>query len=338
MAAPRAQLSAEAFARWGERIRAHVPSVELVAFDPAAGAVPGPPPEVGWLSVDVLRNADRAFIDALLASDALRWVQSAGAGYDTWHFEQLLARGVRLTTAHVNNVPIAEYVMREVLDRFQRADRWRAAAAEHRWEHHEWREVYGSTWLVVGVGAIGAAVAERARAFGATVIGIRRHPDGSEPVDEMVGPDALFARLPLADVVVLTLPATDETRHLVDDRFLAVMKPDAMLVNVARGSIVDEEALLRALDAGRPDFAVLDVVATEPLPPESPLWDHPKVVVTPHSSSGGHGRFARGADLFAENLRRYLAGEPLLYEVRRTTDEAGGDSRGATPPDADFRP
>ena len=312
---PRAQLSAEAIALWGDRIRAIVPDAELVAYDPALGAIPGDPPEVGWLSVDVLRNADTAFIDALLASAPLRWVQSAGAGYDTWHFQQLLARGVRLTTAHVNNVPIAEYVLREVLDRFQRADRWRAGQAAHHWEHHEWREVTGSTWLVVGVGAIGSAVAERARAFGAHVIGVRRTPDGTEPVDEMVGPDQTVALLPRADVVVLTLPATDATRHLVDDGFLAAMQAAAVLVNVARGALVDEAALLRALDAGRPDFAVLDVVGTEPLPAESPLWDHPKIVVTPHSSSGGHGRFARGADLFAHNLRRYRAGEPLRHEV-----------------------
>ena len=312
---PRAQLSAEAIALWGDRIRAIVPDAELVAYDPALGAIPGDPPEVGWLSVDVLRNADTAFIDALLASAPLRWVQSAGAGYDTWHFQQLLARGVRLTTAHVNNVPIAEYVLREVLDRFQRADRWRAGQAAHHWEHHEWREVMGSTWLVIGVGAIGSAVAERARAFGAHVIGVRRTLDGTEPVDEMVGPDQTVALLPRADVVVLTLPATDATRHLVDDGFLAAMQADAVLVNVARGAIVDEAALLRALDAGRPDFAVLDVVGTEPLPAESPLWDHPKIVVTPHSSSGGHGRFARGADLFAHNLRRYRAGEPLRHEV-----------------------
>jgi len=311
----RAQLSAEAIGLWGGRIRAAVPQAELVAYDPDLGRIPGDPPEVGWLSVDVLRNADKAFIDALLASEALRFVQSAGAGYDTWHFQQLLARGVRLCTAHVNNVPIAEFVLREVLDRFQRADRWRAGQATQHWEHHEWREVSGSTWLVVGVGAIGAAVAARARAFGAHVIGIRRTPDGTEPVDEMVGPDALLDQLPRADVVVLTLPGGDATQHLVDAAFLAAMRADAVLVNVARGSIIDEDALVAALDAGRPDFAVLDVVGTEPLPPDSPLWTHPRIVVTPHSSSGGDGRFARGADLFAENLRRYRAGEPLLHEV-----------------------
>jgi phosphoglycerate dehydrogenase-like enzyme len=301
------QISDEARGLWGERIHAVVPEAEFVSGDA----------ETGWLSVDVLRKPDTEFIDALLASDALRWVQSAGAGYDTWHFQELMRRGVRLSTAHVNNVPIAEFVLREVMDRFQRADRWRAAAAEHRWEHHEWREVYGSTWLVVGVGAIGSAVAERARALGCTVIGVRRNPDGSEPVDEMIPPDDVVSALPRVDVVVLTLPATDETRNLVSTDVLAAMRPDAVLVNVARGSIVDESALIRALDAGRPDFAVLDVVSEEPLPPDHPLWSHPKVVVTPHSSSGGHGRFTRGADLFAENLRRYRAGEPLLHEVTR---------------------
>ena len=313
--AVRAQLSEDALSRWGDRIRDRVPDADLVAFDPALGAVPGDPPEVAWLSVDVLRAPDVPFLDALVAADSVRWVQSAGAGYDTWHYQQLFAKGVRMSISHVNNVPIAEYVLREVLDRFQRADRWRAAAAEHRWAHHEWREVTGTTWLIVGLGAIGSAVAERARAFGTTVLGVRRTPDGTEPVDELHPPEALTSLLPRADVVVLSLPATAATTGLVDDAFLAAMKPDAVLVNVARGAIVDEAALLRALDAGRPDFAVLDVVGTEPLPADSPLWAHEKVVVTPHSSSGGDGRFVRGADLFAENLQRYAAGEPLLHEV-----------------------
>jgi len=311
----RVQVSAEAIGRWGQRIRAAVPGVELVAFDAALGAIPGDPPEVGWMSVDVLREVDPSFIDALLDSELLRWVQSAGAGHDRPKFRQLLARGVRLTNAHVNSVPIAEYVLRAALDRFQRADLWRAAAAQRRWEHHEWREMFGSTWLVLGVGAIGAAVATRAQAFGAYVIGVRRTPDGTEPVDEMVAPAALLAQLPRADVVVLTLPGGDATRHFVDDTFLGAMHEDALLVNVARGSVVDEDALRRALDNGRPGFAVLDVVGTEPLRPESPLWSHPRIEITPHSSSGGHGRFARGVDLFIENLRRYRAGESLLHEV-----------------------
>jgi len=220
----RVQISQEARGLWGERIHAVVPEAEFVGRDA----------ETGWMSVDVLRKPDTEFIDALLASDALRWVQSAGAGYDTWHFQELLRRGVRLSIAHVNNVPIAEFVMREVMDRFQRADEWRAAAAEHRWEHHEWREVYGSTWLVVGVGAIGTAVAERARAFGCTVFGVRRHPTGDEPVDEMIAPEEVATALPRADVVVLTLPATVQTTDLVNDDFLAAMRPDAVLVNVAR--------------------------------------------------------------------------------------------------------
>lgn len=132
----------------------------------------------------------------------------------------------------------------------------------------------------------------------------------------MIRPEEVIAHVGEADVVVLAAPATAETRHLVDDRFLGAMKPGSLLVNIARGALVDEEALLRALDAGTTiEAAVLDVTATEPLPPDSPLWDHPAVTITPHDAAGGTGRFDRAADLFFENLRRYTAGESLLHEV-----------------------
>jgi phosphoglycerate dehydrogenase-like enzyme len=207
----------------------------------------------------------------------------------------------------VTGGPIAEYVLRAVLDHFQRAGEWRAAVARKAWETHEVREVAGTTWLVVGLGAIGSAVAERARAFGATVLGVRRTPRGDEPVDELVSLDALGR----ADVVVLAAPATAETVGMVDAGFLASMRPRSVLVNVARGSLVDEVALLAALDRGIPEAALLDVTATEPLPPESPLWTHPRVVLTPHSSALGDGRHARAADLFVENLHRFVDGRPL---------------------------
>jgi len=310
----RVQVSADALARWGDRIGAAGPGVELVAFDPGLGAIPGDPPEAAWLSVDVLRGDDTSFTDALLASEALRFVQSAGAGTDGVTFRRLLARGVRLCTAHVNNVPIAEYVLRAVLDRFQRADRWRAGQAAHRWEHHEWREVAGSAWLVIGVGAIGAAVAERARALGATVIGVRRTPTGAEPVDEMIGPDAVAGRLGDVDVVVCALPGGPATEHLVDAAFLAAMRPDAVLVNVARGSVVDEAALLGALENGTLGGAALDVFQDEPRVPAR-LMALPQVVLAPHvGSATGQTRQAM-ADLAFGNLREHFAGRPVLSPV-----------------------
>jgi phosphoglycerate dehydrogenase-like enzyme len=152
------------------------------------------------------------------------------------------------------------------------------------------------------------------RAFDARVIGVRRNPSGDEPVDHMITPAEMLAVLPEADVVVLAAPATDETQHLVDARFLGAMRERALLVNVARGALVDERALIAALDSGRPAHAVLDVTEVEPLPPASPLWSHPNVTVTPHTSGGGTGRYRRAADVFAANLRRYTSGGQLRDE------------------------
>jgi phosphoglycerate dehydrogenase-like enzyme len=132
----------------------------------------------------------------------------------------------------------------------------------------------------------------------------------------MLRRDELLEELARCDVVVLAAPATPETVGLVDERFLAAMASGSVLVNIARGALVDEAALLAALDRGRPEAAILDVFATEPLPADSPFWDHPRVVLTPHSSAGGLARHARAADLFVENLERYRTGRPLLHEVR----------------------
>jgi phosphoglycerate dehydrogenase-like enzyme len=251
----------------------------------------------------------------------MRWFQSPAAGYIAL-YDHLFVRGVRVTGAHVNAIPIAEYVLQAVLAHFQGVAEWAAARAAHEWRPHEFREVFGTTWLVIGVGSIGSAVAERARALGARVLGHRRHPTGREPVDEMLSREVLLDELPRCDVVVLAAPATPETTAFVDDQFLAAMAPHSVLVNVARGALVDEAALLTALDRGRPAAAILDVFATEPLPADSPFWEHPRVVLTPHSSAGGLARHGRVADLFVENLERYRNGQPLLHEVRPAAGEA----------------
>ncbi len=273
--------------------------------------------EVAWATADLF-DADapiRPFFRLALRPDTLRWFQSAAAGTDDAVFARLLARGVWLTTSHVTDLPIAEYVLRAVLDHYQDPARWAAARADRRWAPHDFREVAGTRWLVIGVGAIGAAVAVRARAFGATVTGVRRHPRGDEPVDAVVRPDQVVDAVGDADVVVVAAPATDDTHPLVHAQVLRSMAPGSVLVNVSRGALVYEGALIEALDRGVPEVAVLDVASTEPPPPDSPLWGHPRVVLTPHSSALGHGRHARAAEVFADNLAAYRAGETLAHEV-----------------------
>ena len=311
------------YQRYGDRVAGTGLPVHLARVQPdgrvvgdGASAGAAPQPEVAWLTAEAFYDGMvTVFFDAVAAAPSVRWLHSPAAGVDLPFYAGLAERGVRVTTSHVNAIPIAEYVLAVVLAHYQQLARWRDAQVERSWRHHEFREVHDTTWLVVGLGAIGTAVATRGGVFGARVLGVRRHPRGDEPVAEVLGPEQLLDAVPRADVVVLAAPATPTTRHLVDDAFLSAMRPGSVLVNVARGALIDEAALLRALERGVPETAILDVFDTEPLPPESAFWDHPRVVVTPHSSSGGAGRLTRAVDLFLDNLDRYARGAPLLHEA-----------------------
>src|SRR4051812_46954561 len=273
--------------------------------------------DVAWITADLFDEGAplRPYFGGLLRLPSLRWAQSPAAGTDAPIWGQLLDRGVRVSNAHIGDVSISEYVLRAALDHFQQAGAWRSAQADTAWRRHDFREIAHTTWLVIGLGAIGSAVAVRAGAFGARVIGSRRHPSGQEPVERVIRPDEVLSTVPDADVVVLSAPGTNETQHLVDAQFLAAMRPGSVLINIARGSLVDEEALLVALDRGIPEAAVLDVTDQEPLPADSRLWTHPRVTITPHNSAGGVGRYAAAADLFCDNLGRYLADQPLRNEL-----------------------
>ncbi|MBK5221537.1 MAG: D-2-hydroxyacid dehydrogenase [Acidimicrobiia bacterium] len=280
-------------------------------------------PEVAWLTSDLFDDGPmRQFFGLVTRAASLRWFQSSAAGFDAPVFGQMLRRGVRLTSSHISGPPIADFVLRAALDHLQDADAWRAAAAERRWERHDFVEMGSTRWLVIGLGTIGREIAVRARAFGAHVVGVRRSPEGHEPVDAIARPDEVLGLLPESDVVVLATPATAGTTGMVDAELLRHMRAGSVLVNIGRGALVDEAALLSALDEGRPARAVLDVTATEPLPADDPLWTHPRVVLTPHSSALGDGRFRRAAETFAQNLERYVVGGPLLHEV--TLDDLDG--------------
>lgn len=277
-------------------------------------------PDIAWGTSDLFREGAPllAFFSLMLDSSGLGWFQSPAAGYDDPVFGAMVANGIRITNAHVNSLPIAEFVMRSVLDEFQDAAQWRNQAVRRRWKIHDWREISGSTWVIVGLGGIGREVAIRAQAFGARVIGCRRHPSPTDPTERTVSPDQLDQVVGLADLIVLAAPATAETVNLVDADFLAKMKSGSLLVNVARGSLIDDGALIESLDSGHLSAAILDVFRTEPLPEDHSFWSHPSIRITPHNAAGGIGRFARQAELFEENLDRYLDSRPLLNDV---TDE-----------------
>ncbi|OJY67923.1 MAG: hypothetical protein BGP16_03665 [Sphingobium sp. 66-54] len=277
-------------------------------------------PDCGFVSNDLFfAPFQMAYIDALVASPALEWVQSCGAGLDHPMFVSLARRDdIRLTTNHSQAVGIAEYVMWGVLDHFQIGAAQPIQPAEQDpsgWIRRRAREIGGTRWLILGFGAIGQAVAQRAKAFGAHVTGVRRTPGPSAFADAVVPPERIFDMLGDSDVVVLCMPQTPETINLVDAHFLAAMKPSAMLVNVGRGGAIDDAALLAALDAGQPEYALLDVFRIEPLPADHPFWKHPRITVTAHTSAVTTGWDMRLDDLVVDNISRYLADEPLRNEV-----------------------
>ena len=310
-------LVSETIARdYGDELAAAAPDAEVVQLRADGSVTHGVPPDIVFISNDVFYGPIKACMQLVLDTPQLAWLQSAAAGFEAPAFRAHLERGGRLTNAHVTAVPIAEYVMQAVLASFQQPQRLAEQRAAKIWQHVPFREVWRTTWLIVGLGSIGREVAQRARAFDARVIGVRRRPDGTEPVDEVLTPDRLPEVIGRADVVVIAAELNDGNRHLVDASFLAAMKPGSCFVNVARGGLVDEAALLQALERDAPAHAVLDVFETEPLPPDSVWWTHPKVTMSPHSSGGGNGRITRAVEVFFENLRRYRDGRPLIHEIK----------------------
>lgn len=281
--------------------------------------------DAAWTNADVFFSpVARAFMVAMLKSPGLKWVQSGAAGFDNPVFGQIVQKGAALTTSHGQAVGMADYVLWGVLDALQGGPKRRAAQIAGEWTRHPFREISGQRWVIVGFGAIGKGVAVRARAFGARITGVRRNPAPDPAADRIAAQADLPLLLPEADVVVLACPLTAETRHVADAAFFAAMKAGSIFVNVGRGGLVDEPALLAALDRGVPEHAVLDVFETEPLPSESPFWAHPRVTLTPHSSGMSAGNATRNDALFLENLKRFVAGEPLKNEADPKDVLAGG--------------
>ena len=260
-----------------------------------------------------------AYREMVLAAPNLKWIHytSSGVGQQEFVFE-LDAMGVIITSSTGSNAePVAQTGLTGLLMLA------RGFGTYIRDQHaHEWRplrgnalpdDLRGQTLLLIGVGAVGSVFAGYARAFGLKVIGVRRSPlKPGEPVDELHPPSRLPELLPRADWIVIACPLTQETLNLIDAAAFKRMKKGARLINIGRGEIVDEVALIAALRAGHLGGAALDAHRQEPLPADSPLWDLPNVIVSPHNASASTGNEKRCAEMFIANFGHWLRGEPMF--------------------------
>ncbi|MEF8842982.1 MAG: D-2-hydroxyacid dehydrogenase [Haloarculaceae archaeon] len=249
--------------------------------------------------------------DLLDRAESLEWLQSLSAGVDRYDLDALAERGVLLTNVsgvHAN--PIAEHVLALALAFERRLPRAIEQQRDGEWRRFPAGELRASTLGVVGVGAIGGRVADLASAVGMEVLGVKRDTTTyNDAVDEIHPPGELHTVLGRSDYVVLACPLTEETEGMIGARELASIGPEGVLLNVARGAIVDRGALVTQIQEGYLGGAALDVTDPEPLPPESPLWDSSDVILTPHMAGGSPEFPRRCAEVFVENYRRYVGDE-----------------------------
>lgn len=284
------------------------------------------PDVIQSVSDDVTIAAGYRPNDLLPRLPRLRWFQQFSSGSD-WlqQHPELQHDGYVLTNASgVHPVQITEHVFGVMLALGHHLDESIQAQTRRAWVRHDYGgvvELEGKTLLVVGLGAIGERIAKVARAFGMRVIALRRDTDRSSPhVDHLAGAGDLASLLPDADFVVLAVPLTAQTHHLIGPTEFELMKRDAFLVNIGRGGTVDEQALAAALHRGDIAGAALDVFETEPLPADSPLWSAPNMLITAHNAGASPRYYHRALDIMVDNLERFLAGRPL----RNVVDKKAG--------------
>jgi phosphoglycerate dehydrogenase-like enzyme len=244
----------------------------------------------------------------------LRWIHSTGAGIEGFASQELIDRRVIVTTSAGIYAPaMAEYAIAGMVAIARDLRRLIAQQEERRWQHEavSGSELYGKRVGIIGYGETGRYVALLCKALGMEVWATKRTPilTTGEPVDRLLPADGLHEMLAQSDFVVVATSLNSTTRKLLGEPEFRALKPGAGIVNVARGGVIDQDALIAALDDGRVRGAMLDVVTPQPLPPESPLWAHPRVIVTPHISGGSPEGWVRSMDLFITNLPRYLDGD-----------------------------
>ncbi len=302
--------------RYRERLVAAAPGIELVTLvgDDPIGDAELARVDAAFFSGDAFPRRVAHLMGAITRSPNLRWLHTVSAGIDHPIFGQLRDRGVRITTSSgAAAAPIARTVMLYLLGLSRDIRGLLRDQAAHVWAHRPYVDVDGQTLGVVGMGPIAREVIAMAAALGMRPIGMRRSVTGDEPCETWTL-DRLPELAAVADALVVALPLSDDTRGIISASVLAAMRPSAVFVNVGRGDLVDEPALIDALASGRLGGAGLDVFVTEPLPDDSPLWDLPNVIITPHSSATTAATFEGAAEMFLANLARYVCGEPLHNE------------------------
>src|SRR6266508_5168054 len=304
--------------------RYHADHYNLIARTPAQ--------EARWRELlgqaDILFDFDPTHREDLpdLAPN-LRWLQSSSAGIGQFirraGYDRRLPNAIFTTGSGVHARPLADFCLMSMLVFAKGLNRIVTNQRRKYWERYAGSELGGRTLGIVGAGKVGAEVARMAQFMGMTVLGVKRNVAGIDPaalhLHELYARNGLREVLRRAEYLVLIAPHTDETEHMIGAAELALMPAGAVLINIGRGALIDEIALIAALQSGHLAGAALDVFAEEPLPQDSPLWDMPNVLVSPHSGSTSDHENERLTDLFCQNLRRFLAGEPLLNVLNMET-------------------
>ncbi|MBT3331875.1 MAG: D-2-hydroxyacid dehydrogenase [Rhodospirillaceae bacterium] len=287
-------------------------AIDGIAVDPSEMEI-----DFFWLSANLsIGGTLAAAFELVLACKSVGLVQTFNAGLDNPYYKKIADKGIPIHNSSAQAIAISEYVMAQVLSLVQPVDLQKEQQGKKLWQRTPFRELSGMNWLIIGYGPIGQQIAKRVKAFGATTAVVRRTPETSDLVDAAGTMADLPKFLPQADVIVLACSLNNDTRDFADEAFFGAIKEGALLVNIARGALIVDSALIKALDEDRLATAVLDVFRQEPLPADDPLWSHPNIRLTPHTSFSGDGVNDRWQQLFFDNLTRLANGEALQGLVK----------------------
>lgn len=304
---------------YGDRIAAIAPDLDVIALRPGEEVSPDDIERItiAFFSNDAWPERAGPFFKVALAANNIGWFHSMSAGVDSPVFSTFLERGARLTTSSgASAPPIAGTVMLYLLALSRGMPAWLRAQSAHEWSPAPFRELEGQRLVVVGYGPIGQEVVRLATAFRMDPLVVRRARRGDEPCP-VIALTELTRAVCDADAVVVALPLAPETRGIISAEVIRALPANSVFVNVGRGELIDQGALTDALASGRLAGAGLDVFDPEPLPPDDELWDLPNVIISPHSSGSSDGTTRRVAEIFLDNLGRFVRLEPLRNEVAR---------------------